>query len=388
MIKIALIEGPYLRPSGIKHWEELDKRNGFDIVAFESKPSRYDTSGLDLEVRQLYWPEGDFTILGYEHFFSRALEAAHFPSDYLVGIRKLTEEFDIIHGAENYRTFSLQAAIATRNTDSKFVFSAGENIPYPRKQRNPLMWEVKKYVNKRADGINTTTPFGKRALIHEGVDPEKVSVIPNCIDTDIFKPTQDINLSDTAIDEDLINTTNILFVHHLCQQKGVPHLLKAFADIREDYENLRLVLVGENDLSSDDKDLVEKHSDIVWIDSLPYQDMPKLYNICDIGVLPSVPVTNNEEQFGMAILEAMACGLPTVVTNVGGLPYVVNDKETSLVVPPRSPSKLAAALGKLIEDPQLRTTFGENGRDRAISKFGQEKVADKLGLFYKKIMGV
>lgn len=384
-MKIALVEGPYLRPSGVLHWEELNNMPGYEVVAFNSNPEKYDPSSLDLEVRGLRWPEGLFTIGGYEHFFSRAIRKLRFPSDYLVGLSDLTSEFDVIHAAENYNMFSLQAALATRATPTKFTFSAGENIPYPRFQHNPALKFIKNFVNTQADRINTTTILGKRALIHEGTNHEKIDIIPNSINTSQFLPRSQVSPQQVELPNELADELNILFVHRLCEQKGTPYLIDAFQDLNESYDDINLILVGENHLASQYRDIISKSPDIYWLERVAYKNIKYIYNISDIFSLPSVTMTNNEEQFGVAVLEAMSSGLPTVVSDVGGLPHVVDESHTSIVVPERDVTNLKSGIERLIESQELRQELGREGRELVEATYDKEVVSRKLRAFYKTL---
>lgn len=380
-MRIALIRGPYLRPNGVYAWEALDRTTEHEVVAFESDPSRFDTDELNIPVKQLRWLDGTTDIAGYDRFFKRALSRFGFPSDYLQGVRGLVEDFDIIHTSENFNAFSLQAAVATKNTDTGFSFSTGENIPYPLNQRSPLMWKMKSFVNAQADAITTTTQLGKRALIHEGVPHSKITVVPNCIKPELFSPMADVDLEDVGLPKKYADETNILFVHGLTEQKGVPYLLEAFQQL--EHENVNLVLVGDNQLSAEQTATITNADQITWLKQVPYEDMPPLYNSCDIFVLPSVTMTNNEEQFGMAVVEAMACELPTIVTNVGGLPFVVDRNRSSTVVSERSSEELREALSSLVVNKDLRESMGAAGREHVLSAYHPESVSDILREFYE-----
>lgn len=384
-MKIALVRGPYLRPSGVIPWDVLHQKGDFEIVAFESDPPRFDTSSLEMPVRQLSWPDGKYELFDHDHAVSKGLRKIRFPSDYLRDLDRVVTEFDVIHTSENFNLFSFQAARKTRGTDTKFVFSAGENIPYPPFQRNPLLWRMKRYINTAADAITTTTPKAKRALIHELTDHKKISVVPNCIDTEQFAPLTDPETDSLPLQEDLESTTNVLFVHGLKEQKGVPDLLDAWRTVKDRTDGCRLILVGDNFLNKQDINYIKKTESIIWIKQVPYQLMAELYNSCDICVLPSVSMPNNEEQFGMAILEAMSCSLPTIVTDVGGLPFVTEAGETSLVVQERSPMELADAVIRLLEDPSLRERYGQKGRKRAKTRFSKKQVSNELKTFYEEL---
>lgn len=395
MTKVAFIGGPFMSPYGKRSWEHLHKESRYDVVAFESDPARFDMSELDIPVRQLKWIDGYFELFGYEHVISRAAEKyLHLPTDYLLGVSNLVNEFDIIHTVENFTLFSLRAAIACRGTDTAFTFVANENIPYPPQQRNPFTRMVKRCVNVRADGITAVAPPSARALIHESVSAEMISIVPYDVDTDQFRPIDDVDPTRFDLSPELSDTTNILFVHELAKRKGVKHIVEAFERIDESFPNARLLLLGaDNLIDSFSPDVgrqirkrIDRNDAIHWIPSVDHNAMPHLYSLADVFTLPSVTTPTWEEQFGIAALEAMAAGLPTVVSDSGALSDVAAEGETSLVVPERSSSDLSTAFERLLSDSSLRQSFGEAGRRRAEEKFDPATVAQRRAAFFDETL--
>lgn len=358
-MKVALIRGPFLRPNGVLPWVQLNRRDGYDVVAFESDPPRFDTSDLDLPVRSLSWPDGR-GLAGYR--IRDALGRLNLPNIYLRGLRSVAAEFDALHVSENYHLFGFVAALLA-DADTNLVVTCGENIPYPLFQRAPVRWWMKRVVNRTAAAFTTTTPAGRTALVHEGVAFDDVTVVPNAIDADRFHP------SETPRDSD---RPTVLFAHGLTEQKGVPWLLEAFDRV----EGADLHLLGRDELG------VELPADVRHTEWVEPADMPAVYRSSDVFVLPSVTMCNNAEQFGMAALEAMACGLPAVVTDVGGLPYLVDDGETGTVVPERDAGALADSLQALVDDPRLRARYGERARAVARERYSPARTADILEEVY------
>lgn len=381
MPAIALIRGPHLRPDGIRPWEALAQRDSYDVVAFECDPPVHDTSSVSIRVERLPWPAATLR---------RYVGADRVPSaarSYLRGIDALTDRFDVLHTSENYNIFSLQAALAARRSeDTTFVFSAGQNIPYPVAQRNPLAWKLKQYVNGTAAGITTTAPLGKRALIHEGVPHDEIRVVPNCVDPETFSPSDKYSPDDVGLSDELQKAPTLLFAHQLCEQKGTPELLDAHDHLKNRGVDHNLVLLGENQLDAHTSRRIQDDNGIYHLECVPYTDMGALYNLAEVFVLPSVIRVNNEEQFGMCALEAMACGVPTIVTNIGGLPFVAEHGETSLVVEERDALALANAAEQLLADDVLRDEYGANARARAKSVFHPCRVANVLADFYDTVV--
>jgi len=381
---IALVRGPYLNPNGVLPWDYLNSNyDDITVTAFKSDPERFDTNWLDMEVRSLSWLDGKVKLFNREHICWRMLSRLDLPRTVLRGVSSLVDEFDLIHTSENFNLFSLQAARAAAGTDCNFAFTAGENIPfYPG---NCLTWQVKRYVNAQADGATATTQAGKRALIHEGINFDDIVVIPNTVDTNRFDrgpPTlRNLNLP-TALRYEY----NVLFVHGLREQKGVQYLLEAFSCFSEVAPESNLILVGRNNLDSETyNQQITGNEAVNHVKYVPNENMSELYNLADVFVLPSITMKDNEEQFGMALIEAMSCGLPSITTDVGGLPHVNEDGETGIVVEERSVDALTTALVRLFEDSKERSRMGERAYAYVRKNYTSEVIADRLYRFYSTI---
>ncbi len=349
------------------------------MVAFSSDPERFDTSVLDMPVKRLFWLDGKVPYLG------RALASARLPRNILLRLSKAINDFDVVHVSENFHFFSFNAALVAGKR--KFTFTQDENIPYPLFQHNPITWFAKQYVNKRADLIIATTEAGKRALIHEAADDGKIRILPNSIDIALFKPSRK-DASKVNLPEGLNETFNILFVGKISVQKGVPWLLQAFYKLRKEYDDMRLILVGKNYLPTEFLSrFIGNQKGVHYIPWLPYLEMPEVYNLSDVVVLPSVPTVNNEEQFGMVVLEAMACAKPSIVTDIGGLPWVAKRGRTSLVIPYKDASAIQRAVLKLYHNYRLRRKMGEYSRVYVKRRFSKETVGERLYEIYKEFFG-
>jgi alpha-maltose-1-phosphate synthase len=115
---------------------------------------------------------------------------------------------------------------------------------------------------------------------------------------------------------------------------------------------------------------------------VPRDDVVQLYSHAACFACPSV-----YEPFGLINLEAMACGTPVVASAVGGIPEVVVDGETGLLVPPGDPGILAAALGRLLADPARGARLGTAGRRRVEERFSWERIAERTIAVYEDARG-
>jgi hypothetical protein len=115
----------------------------------------------------------------------------------------------------------------------------------------------------------------------------------------------------------------------------------------------------------------------LFIEGRPYDGMRDLYNAADLFVLPSVSTRTWKEQFGMALVEAMACGTPVVSTTSGSIPEVVGD--AGILVPANDPKELAGAVASLCLSGALRSELAGKGRARAVERFDSRVGAKRVG---------
>jgi len=364
-MKVGLLRGPYLRANGVLPWEYLHNHSNIAVTAYASKPKRFEYSSLNMPVKELFWPEG------YSKAVRFALTKLKFPRNLLFDIKQVVNENDILHVSENYHLFSYQTAKYCKR--KRFFFAQGENIPHPSSQNSYLIKHIKRFVNKNAEKITTTTELAKKALIHEGVNDEKIFIVPNATDTNLFTP-EPKRTSGTDLPKELETTFNIIFVGRLSEQKGIPWLLDAFKRIKK--EDVRLILIGKN---------VEhfnvRHKHIYHIPYVEHQQLPRIYNLADIGILPSIPTKNNEEQFGQVVHEAMACGKPTLVTNVGGMPEIVTEK-TSFVINYKSPQDIKENILYFYQNETEKKRMGQAARQHIEREYTPRIIANKLKRLY------
>ena len=172
------------------------------------------------------------------------------------------------------------------------------------------------------------------------------------------------------------------------EKYGIEYLIKAFAIVKNKYKNLplKLLIVGDGSLSENLKKLVHDlniEDETVFTGKIAHELVPVYDNMLSVSVSVSV---SNSESFGVAIIEASACGKPVVVSDVGGLPEVVENGVTGIVVPPRDPEKTADAIEKLVLDEKLRKKMGEAGRKRVAKLYDWNKNVEQMIEIYKGLI--
>ena len=220
---------------------------------------------------------------------------------------------------------------------------------------------------------------------YPALDPARVHVVHNGIDADEYAPVQATDvLVRHGVDPAL---PYALFVGRITRQKGLSHLLRAAGDVPG-----QLVLcAGAPDtpeIAAEAEQLVSelqaRRDGVIWIrDMLPKADVAQLLSHATVFVCPSV-----YEPLGIVNLEAMACGTAVVASAVGGIPEVVQDGESGLLVPFDDGFErgLAARLTELLTDPSRSAEMGRAGRARAIEHFGWDAIARRTMDVYASVL--
>ena len=244
-----------------------------------------------------------------------------------------------------------------------------------------------------ADAI-VAVSYGMRADVLDAypfVDPARVHVIHNGIDTALYQPVAGTDvLARYGIDPD---RPSAIFVGRITRQKGVDHLLRAAAGFDPD---VQLVLcAGAPDTpeiaaetSAAVSSLSASRTGVVWIrEMLPRAELTQLLTHATVFVCPSV-----YEPLGIVNLEAMACETAVVASAVGGIPEVVADGLTGLLVPYHAvPAEefeagLAEAVNALCADPERAAGMGRAGRERAVHEFGWDTIAHRTVELYESLL--
>ncbi|NUR41500.1 MAG: glycogen synthase [Streptomyces sp.] len=222
---------------------------------------------------------------------------------------------------------------------------------------------------------------------YPALDPARVHIVHNGIDTALYRPDHGTDaLTRVGLDPD---RPFVLFVGRITRQKGVPHLLRAVRDI--DPAAQVVLCAGAPDTPEIDREFRELYEELSrvregvhWIPQmLPRPDVIQLLTHAAVFVCPSV-----YEPLGIVNLEAMACGTPVVASKVGGIPEVVDDGKTGLLVPVDDDFEpaLARALDSVLGDPEGARRMGEAGRERAVGEFGWDAVARRTVRLYEEIL--
>ncbi len=244
---------------------------------------------------------------------------------------------------------------------------------------------LEKFAAKFTDKIITLTKSGIEPYVKAGIgNPSQFEYIYNGVDIQALEKRK----ADRTRKRWEVGIGNDCFVvvtaGRLVPVKGHTYLITAFARVVKEIPNVRLVFLGDGELKealfAQTKTLgIENHALFLGMRN----DVPEIISASDLFVLPSI-----NEGFGVVLLEAMAMKCPIVATNVGGIPEVVMDGETGILVPPRDPVQLAGAIIKLIKDSTLARQLAESGYQRLKAYFDIKDTIVKIEHLYKELLEI
>lgn len=223
---------------------------------------------------------------------------------------------------------------------------------------------------------------------YPNVDPASVHTIRNGINTEVFRPTVDVSI----LDKYGISSPYAIFVGRITRQKGLAHLLRAWKMVSPEFS---LVLAAGspdepaigNEVESLITELSTERNNIIWIkEMLPKNELMALLSQARVFLCPSI-----YEPLGIVNLEAMACETAVVASRVGGIPEVVDDGRTGLLVDYVADhltfeNNFAASITKVMSDTSFAESLGKAGRKRAIDEFGWDKVATQTINLYRSVI--
>ncbi|TAK63664.1 MAG: glycosyltransferase family 1 protein [Dehalococcoidia bacterium] len=217
-----------------------------------------------------------------------------------------------------------------------------------------------------------------------GAPAERIAVVPCGVDLDLFAP-MDKEFARRRLG--LKSTERIiLFVGRIEPLKGIDILIDAAAQLHED-ENFAVLIVGGDARAREQIEALRSQAAALGVDhhisfvgAVEHHELPLYYNAADVCVVPS-----HYESFGLVAVESMACGTPVVASRVGGLTTTISDGETGYLIPWRCAEPFAERLELLLDNDELRASFGRAGRE-AVERFRWSHVTDAVASLYDDVL--
>jgi len=220
-------------------------------------------------------------------------------------------------------------------------------------------------------------------LVAGGIEAERITIVPSGIDTKRLEGNHDRSKVRSLVEADE-KTAVIGNIAALTDHKGQIYLVRAAAELRAwfqepgarppdcEYSDFRIVIVGEGEERGHLEEEIERLGVEGHVRLLGWRDdVPDCLAAFDVFCMPS-----HLEGLGTSILDAMWMGLPVVATRTGGIPDVITDRETGLMVPPKEPELLAAALIECIRDADLRKCLSQEGRRVVEERFTVDRMVE------------
>ncbi|MBI2595317.1 glycosyltransferase family 4 protein [Candidatus Daviesbacteria bacterium] len=386
-MKVAVVRGPGLSKWEMQIYEPLAK--WFDLLGIGSKLPINDITGINFPITQLYCPSQYPTRIPK---FIRFMMEATGDTQWLLGFDHAISGYDLLHCVETRNGYTLQAIRAKQRGLVKAVtLTVYENIPFVFDEY-PKRRQIRQEVIQYADHFLAANEMAKQALIIEGADAKKISITPQSVDTGIFRPVVRSDNPSLAklrkkykfSRDDFI----VLCVGRMVWEKGWYDIIPAALMMKKISKRVKFLFVGGGSETQKLKNftvLAGASDVVVFAGPLPYTEVPILFRLADVFLYPSLPTKYWNAQFGGVLIEAMASGIPLVVTDCGGV-FETIGKDGAIFTRPQDFSALVAALIKFMNYPSFRKKVGERNRNTALAKYDVDVVAKKIKNIWERIL--
>lgn len=351
------------------------------LAPFAGGKAKYNLEGISVERFNYFYPKR------FQRLAGRAGMIDNVKEGFLVKIQVLSFLFfNVFYSIRNLRKMDIiHVQWPIPNGLGAIFLRKVYGIPYINtihgeevylSKRYHTLFALKWLVNNSIKTITNST-ITKESCIEAGLDKVKLDVIPFGVDTEFFKPIK------IPKDEKLFQ---ILSVGYLIERKGFEYLIKAIKEVIKKHDNVRLLIVGSGPLENKLKNLIKElalEGTVSILKNVSDNELLKLYNSSDLFILPSVVDSQgNTEGLGVVLLEAMACGLPVIGSNVGGITDIIKDGLTGLLVEEKDFIGISGSIITLIENENLREELSNKGHKLVSTKFSWDKVARRYNEIY------
>jgi len=274
--------------------------------------------------------------------------------------------FDILHFHEPFVPFLSPTMLEASDTVNIATFHAFGGF-------SPSYWIGSRFAGRLADLLHGRIAVsGAARHFISRYFPGDYRIIPNGVDLEAFATAE-------PYEELRDGTLNILFLGRFEERKGLIHLLKGYHRLRKRHVDARLLVAGTGPKQREYRRFVGLRGirDVEWLGRVSDEEKVRFFASADIYCAPNT----GQESFGIVLLEAMAAGVPIVASDIHGFKRVVERNVQGILVEPRNPRAIAAALYALARDPDLRHDMGEAGRARA-PEFSWDRVTERIVDFY------
>lgn len=286
-------------------------------------------------------------------------------------------KFDLVYS--NTLAVLLGSLFSKRNK-IKHIWHVHEIIEHPK----PIAWLFPKLLYYFSNQIICNSEATKRNIVNrEKRNFTKAVVVHNGIQKNIISQNI-LNKSDFGYTE---NDIVITLIGRISRLKGHKWILETYNEFFKNSRNIKILFVGSPVPNQEYylhgiEDYIKANNLINQVKIIPFTlNLDSVWNVTDIALMPST----EKESFGLVAAEAMMASKPVIASNDGGLMEIVVNNNTGFLVEPKNKQALKIAIEKLIQNPELRKTFGNNGAQRIAENFSLEKYIQKIEGVLEKI---
>jgi phosphatidylinositol alpha-1,6-mannosyltransferase len=244
-------------------------------------------------------------------------------------------------------------------------------------------WEGHRCAIQSADCVLANSRYTADLVRQCAVQADRIEIVyPGC-DAEQFRPIQLSSEYRQGVLGRHATSKVILTVGRLVRRKGHDRVIQSLPRILKRHPDTCYLIVGDGPVKQELVELARRlgvADKVIFLDRAEDADLPKIYSLSDVFVMPSREdlAASDVEGFGIVFLEANACGKPVVGARSGGMADAVIDGETGLLVPSNDEMALAEAIGRLIGDMTLGRRLGEQGRNRVVRDFAWQSIGDRV----------
>lgn len=252
----------------------------------------------------------------------------------------------------------------------------------PRRIVKSFLRPLKKLILERSAGIVANSKYTETLVLNQGVSPQLIHVVTPAVDTNRFTPSPPTAAAQSRYRKGASHC--LLTVARLDPHKGHALVLQALATSLRDIPGIRYLIAGSGPMESALRKLAASlgvDTQVDFLGNVPDDDLPDLYRAADIFVMPSGVLPGRldfVEGFGIAYLEASACGTPIIGGRSGGSAEAVVDGVTGILINPDDPVAIGMAIRGLIQDPVLAQRLGQTGREWVATTLNPDRLAERF----------
>ena len=344
-------------------------------------PSNFIAPGLaDKPIEVKRWPEFSGRILQIPIYFNKSIPL-HF---YKKGLKQFftNNHPDAVYVAEEPYSLSCFQILKSALQYTKAIgFYSAQNI---KKDYPFLFRKMESYVYNHSS-LAVSISEDVTAVLREKGYRNQICQVPLGVDEEHFHVSVELRTEARKEANIPSNSFVIGFAGRLVKEKGVDLLIKAYSSIYKEIGNMYLLIVGRGPLIDELKKLAIElgvKDKVIFVNNAIHSEMPKWFNSMDVHVLPSITMPNWREQFGRVLIEAAACGVPSIGSSSGEIPIVLDSLGMRSVFREGEIDQLANEILKAAQE----TSNSLDIRKFSISKYGNKGIASKLVSAFEKVI--